>query len=188
MSQLTPPFNQTIPKEESRRKRLEEVRGCKGKYEEVLEEWRGPRVPRSTRSKVQGSQGPRYLKLRFKRKFDSKEGPSCLFNIQSRMQFEENQPCSNKFYDTRSWGWDGVHRSLKSSKCHILSVAMRNLIFCSYGIMQFGCKIFLVWKKMPPTDLQWKSLFLEFFQIGQNSVWLGWSWEVRNSKEEEVVV
>ena len=39
-----------------------EVRRCKGKYEEVLEvleEGRGPRVPRSKGSKVQGSQGPR---------------------------------------------------------------------------------------------------------------------------------
>ena len=32
----SPPPNQTIPKEESRRKRKEEVRGSKGKYEEVL--------------------------------------------------------------------------------------------------------------------------------------------------------
>ena len=55
MSQLTPPPNQTIPKEESRRKRKEEVRGSKGKYEEVLAEGRGPRVPRSKGSKVQGS-------------------------------------------------------------------------------------------------------------------------------------
>ena len=30
-----------------------------GKYEEVLEERRDPRVPRSKGSKVQGSQGPR---------------------------------------------------------------------------------------------------------------------------------
>ena len=52
MSQLTPPPNQTIPKEESRRKRKEEVRGSKGKYEEVLAEGRGPRVPRSRGSKV----------------------------------------------------------------------------------------------------------------------------------------
>ena len=39
-----------------------EVRRCKGKYEEVLEvleEGRGPRVPRSKGFKVQGSQGPR---------------------------------------------------------------------------------------------------------------------------------
>ena len=56
---------QTIPKEESRRKRQEEVRGYKGKYEEVLVEGRGPRVPRSKGSKVQGSQGPRYLKFTF---------------------------------------------------------------------------------------------------------------------------
>ena len=48
------PHNQTIPKEESRRKRQEEVRGCKGKYEEVLEEGRCQRIPRSKSSKVQG--------------------------------------------------------------------------------------------------------------------------------------
>ena len=36
-----------------------EVRGCKGKYEEVLEEGRGPRVPRPKGSKVKGSQGPK---------------------------------------------------------------------------------------------------------------------------------
>ena len=47
-------------------------------YEEVLEEGRGPRVPRSKGSKVPGSQGPGYLKLTFKYKLDSKEGPSCL--------------------------------------------------------------------------------------------------------------
>ena len=55
-----------------------------GKYEEVLEEERGPRVPRSMGSKVQWSQGPRYLKLTFKYEHDSKEGPSCFsffFNI-----------------------------------------------------------------------------------------------------------
>ena len=51
---------------------------CKGKYKEVLEEGRGPRVPRSKGSKVKGSQGPRYLKLTFKYELDSKEGPSCL--------------------------------------------------------------------------------------------------------------
>ena len=45
-----------------------------GKFEEVLEEGLGPRVPRSKGSKVQGSQGPRYLKLTFKYKLDSKEG------------------------------------------------------------------------------------------------------------------
>ena len=49
-----------------------------GKYEEVLEEGRGPRVQRSKGSKVQGSQGPRYLKLTFKYELVSKEGPSCL--------------------------------------------------------------------------------------------------------------
>jgi len=47
-----PPHNQTIPKEESRRKRKEEVKGCMGKYEEVSEEEGGPRVPRSKGSKV----------------------------------------------------------------------------------------------------------------------------------------
>ena len=60
-----------------------------GKYEEVLEEGRGPRVPRSKGSKVQGSrgpkvprsQGPRYLKLTFKYELESKEGPSCFIIV-----------------------------------------------------------------------------------------------------------
>ena len=50
-----------------------------GKYEEVLEEGGGPRVPSSRGPKVPGSQGPRYLKLTFKYELDSKEGPSCSF-------------------------------------------------------------------------------------------------------------
>ena len=37
---------------------MEELRGSKGKYEEVLAEGRVPRVLRSKGSKVQGSQGP----------------------------------------------------------------------------------------------------------------------------------
>ena len=64
-------------KEESRRQRQEEVIGCKGKYKEVLEEGRNPRVTRSKGSKVPGFQGPRYHKLKFKYELDSKEGPSC---------------------------------------------------------------------------------------------------------------
>ena len=62
--------------------------GGKRKYEEVVEEGKGPRVPRSKCSKVlrvpryrgpkvPGSKGPRYLKLIFKYELDSKEGPSC---------------------------------------------------------------------------------------------------------------
>ena len=43
-----------------------------------MEEGIGPRVPRSKGPKVQGSQGPRYLKLKFKYELDSKEGPSCF--------------------------------------------------------------------------------------------------------------
>ena len=46
-------ISSSIPKEESRRKRQEEARGCMGKYEEVLEEGRGPRVPRSQGPKDQ---------------------------------------------------------------------------------------------------------------------------------------
>ena len=42
------------------------------KYKELLEEGRGPRVPGS-----KGSQGPRCLKVTFKYKLDSKEGPFC---------------------------------------------------------------------------------------------------------------
>ena len=56
------------------------------KYEEVLEEGRGPRVPRSKGSKVQGpkvpgTQGPKYLKLKLKYELDSKEGPSCYHYV-----------------------------------------------------------------------------------------------------------
>ena len=53
----SPPHNLTISKEESRRKRQEEARGCMGNYEEVLEEGRGPRVPRSKGYMVQWSSG-----------------------------------------------------------------------------------------------------------------------------------
>ena len=48
-----------------------------------MEEGRGPRVPRSKGSKVHGSQGPRYLKLKFKYELDSKVGPSCFHYIDS---------------------------------------------------------------------------------------------------------
>ena len=55
----------------------EEIGGGKRKYEEVVEEERGPKVLRSKGPQVQGSQGPRYLKVTFKYELDSKEGPSC---------------------------------------------------------------------------------------------------------------
>ena len=51
------------------------------KYEEVVEEGRGPAVLKSKSPKgpkVQGSQGPICLKVKFKYKLNSKEGPSCL--------------------------------------------------------------------------------------------------------------
>ena len=50
-----------------------------------MEEGIGPRVPRSKGSKVPGSKGPRYLKLKFRYELDSKEGPSCsnLFLLES---------------------------------------------------------------------------------------------------------
>ena len=38
------------------------------------------RVARSRGHKVQGSQGPRYLKITFKYELDSKEGPSCFIS------------------------------------------------------------------------------------------------------------
>ena len=47
----------------------EEVRGCKGKYEEVLDKGRGAR----------------YLKLTFKYELDTKEGPSCFYNLASKL-------------------------------------------------------------------------------------------------------
>ena len=55
-----------------------EVRGSKRKYKEVMEEERGPKVHDSQGPRVQRSQGPRYLKVTFKYKLDSKEGPSCF--------------------------------------------------------------------------------------------------------------
>ena len=97
-----------MPKEESRRKRYEEVRWCKGKYEEVLEEARGPRVrvprvPWSRGPKVQGSKGPRYLKLTFKYELDSKEGPSCwcsLWNFLKirKVKVKDNGWCNTLVY------------------------------------------------------------------------------------------
>ena len=91
--ELSPPPATLITKLYQRRRvgEREEVRGCKGEYEEVLEEGRGPRVPRSKCSKVPrvpryrgpkvpGSKGPRYLKLTFKYELDSKEGPSCFYD------------------------------------------------------------------------------------------------------------
>ena len=58
-----------------------------------MEEGRGPRVPRSKGSKVQGSQGPRYLKLKFKYELVSKEGPSC-FNFNPKLPFKRK----NKYF------------------------------------------------------------------------------------------
>ena len=55
-----------------------------GKYEEVLEEGRDPRVPRSLGPNVQGSYGPSYLKVTFKYELDSKEGPSCCLFLNIR--------------------------------------------------------------------------------------------------------
>ena len=44
--------------------------------------WRREKVPKSKGPKVKGSEGPRYLKVTFKYKLDSKEGPSCyLYNL-----------------------------------------------------------------------------------------------------------
>ena len=52
----------------------------------MLEEGKGPRVPRSRGPKVPDSQGPRYLKLTFKYELDSKEGPSCFALINSSIR------------------------------------------------------------------------------------------------------
>ena len=64
----------------------EELRGDKRKYEEVVEEGRDPRVPRSRGPKVQGPHGLSYLKVHFKYKLDSNEGPSC------NILFSKNSP------------------------------------------------------------------------------------------------
>ena len=51
------------------------------KYEEVLAQVRGPRIPRSRGPKAPGSQGPRYLKVTFKYELDSKEGLFWFFLV-----------------------------------------------------------------------------------------------------------
>ena len=56
-------------------RRKEEVPGSQSRWEEIkgrMRRW----WSRSMSPKVQGSQGPRYLKLTFKYELDSKEGPS----------------------------------------------------------------------------------------------------------------
>ena len=45
---------------------------------EEVQESQGLMVPRSRGPKVPGSQGPIYLKLKFKYELDYKEGPSCF--------------------------------------------------------------------------------------------------------------
>ena len=65
------------------RRRYEDVRGSMRRCwrREEVQESQGPRVLRSRDPKVPGSQGPRYLKLKFKYELDSKEGPSCFSTV-----------------------------------------------------------------------------------------------------------
>ena len=63
----------------------EELRGDKRMYEEVVEEGRDPRVPRSQCPKAQGSHGPSYLKVTFKYELDSKEGLSCFLPLKTKL-------------------------------------------------------------------------------------------------------
>ena len=52
--------------------------------------FQSPRVPRSKGSKVQGSQGPRYLKVTFKYELDSKEGQSGTnYNVECLGKFNK---------------------------------------------------------------------------------------------------
>ena len=74
-----PPPNQTKGRQQEE-DREEELNECKRKYEEVLEERRGPRVPRNKGSKVQRSEGPLYLVFTFKYELHYKEGQSCIQN------------------------------------------------------------------------------------------------------------
>ena len=62
---------------------------------EVLEEGKGPRVPRSRGPKFPGSKGPRYLRLTFKYELDSKEGPSC-FKYKNNLTFIKKKNYHNK--------------------------------------------------------------------------------------------
>ena len=59
--------------------------------------FQSPRVPRSKGSKVQGSQGPRYLKVTFKYELDSKEGPSCL-DLKFMFSLKFSTECLNIFH------------------------------------------------------------------------------------------
>ena len=72
-----PPFTKTYQTRPNHIKE-DDTGGDKRKYEEVVEEGRDLRIPRSQGPKVQGSHGPSYLKVTFKYELDSKEGPSCL--------------------------------------------------------------------------------------------------------------
>ena len=58
----------------------------------------------SKKPKVLGSQGPRYLKVKFKYELDSKEGPSCYYNSQicsfldKGWSFKEEKYCETIIY------------------------------------------------------------------------------------------
>ena len=93
----------------------------------MLEEGRGPRVPRSKGSKVQGSKGPRVPRTKIsqthiQKELDSKEeGPSCYQSIL--------QSCTLV----------GLKYDLRIVKCQICS--MKSLyIFKQYTYVSFICQ------------------------------------------------
>ena len=67
--------------------------GDKIKYEEVVEEGRDPRVPRSKGPLDQVS----YLKVTFKYELDSKEGPSCDVLRKHSIQYWQYQAGQKKY-------------------------------------------------------------------------------------------
>ena len=82
MSKLKPP---PITSHTKGGEQEEDLGGGKRKYEEVEEE-----VKESQSTRVERSQGPRYLKVTFNYKLDSKEVRSCLwllFNLPYLIQF-----------------------------------------------------------------------------------------------------
>ena len=67
----------------------------------------GQRVPRSRGPKVPGAQGPRYLKLTFKYKLDSKEGPSCylyLINLDINHPMHRTEESNIEIF-VHTFGW-----------------------------------------------------------------------------------
>ena len=70
-----------------------EVRGSMRRW------WKRKQSPKSKSPRVKGSEGPRYLKVTFKYKLDSKEGPSC-FEFKKKVKNIKFKLIDNEIYFT----------------------------------------------------------------------------------------